>query len=460
MKAWLTMIAVLAGAARAEAGPGSVGVASTDLLPPDSQRASYVQEALANNLALKQKRISVEEAMAVVAQARAQFFPTLTFDARASRRYGAVLDLGQLVNPAYASLNQLLGQQAFPTDVHVALPFERETKVVATQPVFAPALIFQNRLRRHERQAELAHWQAFARQLRAEVQTAYFQYGRALELVGLLARTQVLLEENLRVTQLLRDTGKVTEDAVLRARAEVSELSLRRNEAADGQDAARRYLNFLVNRDLDAEAPTTIPVASPSAMPISKEAAEQNGNAREELSALAAGQRAAGAATGLAKSNYWPTLALAAEYGFQGDTYDFSSDRDYLIVSAVLRWNLWNGLGDWSKARQAELNGQRLATQEQELRRQIALQIRQAWRAAETARRAIDSAADRVRSVRGSYEIVSRRYANGAVPPVELLDARTALTRAEVDQVFARYELAIKLVELERVAALAPEVTP
>ena len=66
----------------------------------------------------------------------------------------------------------------------------------------------------------------------------------------------------------------------------------------------------------------------------------------------------------------------------------------------------------------------------------------------------------RVQSTRASYALVSRRYAAGAAPPVELLDARTALTRAEVDRVSSSYELAIKLVELERVAALAPEVTP
>ena len=88
----------------------AVLVAAESLLPPDPARVGYVEEALAGNLALRQRRISVEEAAAALAQARAQFFPSIGLEARASERYGAVLDLGHLVNPAYATLNQLLGR--------------------------------------------------------------------------------------------------------------------------------------------------------------------------------------------------------------------------------------------------------------------------------------------------------------------------------------------------------------
>ena len=425
------------------------------LLPPDPVLAGYLADALHDNLALRQRRLSVDEAQAALAQVRAQWLPTLNLEARASERWGAVLDLGQLVNPAYAALNQLVGRPAFPTDLEVALPLKRETKLVATQPLFAPALWFAKGVRAEEAAVERARWQGFARQLRAEVQTAYYQHGRARALVDLLDQTRGLLDENLRVSKLLLANGKATEDAVHRARAELSELDQKREEADAGVEATRRYLNFLAGRALDTPVPA--PPVPAVAMPAH---VDERGTAREELTALAAGRRAAGQAARLARSAYLPTLALAGEYGFQGDSYDFSLDRDYLVVSLVLRWNLFGGGGDRARVRQAELAATRLDTQEQELRRQIALQVRQAWRAADTARHAIAASADRVESTRASYALVSRRYAAGMAPPIELLDARTALTRAEVDRISSSYELAIKLVELERVAALAPEVTP
>jgi outer membrane protein TolC len=440
----LVLLLALPTAARAES-----------LLPPDPVLAGYLADALHGNLGLRQRRLSVDEARAALAQVRAQWLPTLNLEARASERWGAVLDLGQLVNPAYAALNQLVGRPAFPTDLEVALPLKRETKLVATQPLFAPALYFASGVRQEELAVEQARWQGVARQLRAEVQTAYYQHGRVRAVVELLDQTRALLEENLRVSQLLLANGKATEDAVHRARAELSELIQRREEADAGVEATRRYLNFLTGNPLDAPVPRPPVPAAVSLRPL-----DSRGSAREELVALAAGRRAAGHAARLAKSAYLPTLALAGEYGFQGDSYDFSLDRDYLVVSLVLRWNLFGGGGDRARVRQAQLVGERLATQDQELRRQIDLQVRQAWRAADTVRRAIDASADRVESTRASYALVSRRYAAGAAPPVELLDARTALTRAEVDRISSRYELAIKLVELERVAALAPEVTP
>jgi outer membrane protein TolC len=298
------------------------------------------------------------------------------------------------------------------------------------------------------------------------VQTAYFEYGRASQTVALLDRTRALLDENLRVSELLLRNGKLTEDAVFRARADLAELAQRRDEVEGGVDAARRFLNFLVDRPLGDPVPEPPPPVSPpgpaatTAVPITAASALAASARREELARLAAGQRAAADGARLAGSAYLPTVALAAEYGFQGDRYDFGLDRDYLIASLVLRWNLWAGLGDRARVRQAELASRRLELQEAEVRRQIALEVLQAWRSAETSRRSISTTAERVASARASYEIVSRKFAAGAAPPVELLDARTTLTRAEVDQVSSTYEFAIRLVELERVAALAPETNP
>jgi len=430
------------------------------LLPADPIREKYVKEALAGNLALRQRHLSVEEAATVLAQARAQFFPSVNLEARASERYGNVLDFGPLVNPAYRQLNDLAGQQLFPTDIHLALPFKRETKVVVTQPLLAPGLVAQYALRRDQATSEQVGWEVLARQVRADVQTAYFQHGRAVRLEALLGETRKLLEEVLRVSTLLVKEGKVTEDAVFRARAELSGLDVQRDQATDAVAASRHYLNFLCNAPLDQPVPTPGTVAVPEALPVGEDAAVSRGDNRHELTAVAAGQRAASAAAALARSAYLPTLGAVAEYGFQGDRYDFSPDKDYLILSLVLRWNLWNGLGDRARVRQAELQQAKLSLAQQELRQQIAMQVRQAWRAADSARRAIAQVHDRMVSSESAYEIVSRKYAAGGAPAVDLLEARTTRTRAEVDQIFANYDFAIRLVELERVAALDDGSTP
>jgi outer membrane protein TolC len=49
---------------------------------------------------------------------------------------------------------------------------------------------------------------------------------------------------------------------------------------------------------------------------------------------------------------------------------------------------------------------------------------------------------------------VRRRYEEGLATPVEFLDARTALTEAELNRVITVYSYAIRWVDLERAAGL------
>jgi len=49
---------------------------------------------------------------------------------------------------------------------------------------------------------------------------------------------------------------------------------------------------------------------------------------------------------------------------------------------------------------------------------------------------------------------VQRRYEEGLATPIEFLDARTALTGAELNRVVTVHTYAIRWVELERAAAL------
>ncbi|MGH7471367.1 MAG: TolC family protein, partial [Longimicrobiales bacterium] len=82
------------------------------------------------------------------------------------------------------------------------------------------------------------------------------------------------------------------------------------------------------------------------------------------------------------------------------------------------------------------------------------LQVRQAYDAVVAAQRALQAAHDRVTAARRSYELAARRYEEGMAAPIELLDARTAFTAAQINQVLTRYEYGARHIELERVAAL------
>jgi outer membrane protein TolC len=67
----------------------------------------HVTEGLSDNLRLMEERLSLARADAAVREARGRLLPSVTLNARYSERSGDILDLGDLVNPAFGALNRL-----------------------------------------------------------------------------------------------------------------------------------------------------------------------------------------------------------------------------------------------------------------------------------------------------------------------------------------------------------------
>ena len=75
---------------------------------------SYVREGLRSNLALRAGTLEVERSLAALEAARARFFPRFSVEARYIRAEGGrVIDFpaGDLLNPIYTTLNELLARQ-------------------------------------------------------------------------------------------------------------------------------------------------------------------------------------------------------------------------------------------------------------------------------------------------------------------------------------------------------------
>ncbi|HEX9936371.1 MAG TPA: TolC family protein [Longimicrobium sp.] len=414
----------------------------------------YVREGLRANLGLAQQRLEAGRAEAAVRQARGMYLPSVTVDSRYSQTAGG-MNIGDLVNPAYAALNQLLQTNQFPTNVNARLPYAQETRVRVTQPVFQPAVRENHRIQRSLRDAARQGTQASARQLAADVQTAYLNYARAERVVELYRNTLPLLAENLRVSESLLRNGRATSEIVYRARAEQKETEQRLAEAEQLRDAARRYFNFLLDRadDTAIEPVADSLLAFPLAVTVDEALARARAG-REELAQAGHAIQAAEAQRGLARAAYLPGVSLALDYGFQGDRYQFDANHDFAVASLVFSWNVFNGGQDAARRQIATLATQQARTGRTEAERRIEMQVRQAYQAAVVARGAIETADARLAAARRTFELVTRRWQEGIAPQIELVDARTAFTNAQLNRILTGYEYAQRYVELERAAAL------
>ena len=108
---------------------------------------------------------------------------------------------------------------------------------------------------------------------------------------------------------------------------------------------------------------------------------------------------------------------------------------------------------DKARVEQAILEKQRLSSQLDELNKQIELQIRQSYDNFIAARKKTEVAEKRRLSARSSFNLMEKKYQQGAASLVEFLDARSNLTSAEVSRLIAYYEYYANYAELERVTA-------
>lgn len=417
---------------------------------------AFVTEALQANLGLAQQRAAERRAAAGLREANGRFLPSLGLNARYSE-FSGVVNIGDFINPAYAALNQLIGEQRFPTDINATLPFRQETKLELTVPLFNDALFGARAAARAQRDLVGSGRRAAMRQLAADVQRAWLGYATAVRAVETLEATLPVLDENVRVSERLIANGQATPDVLLRARAERSELLQQLEETRRQRDAARRGVNLL--RNAPDDAPLVLVADSSllgtTAIDGDREALVANAlRRREELAQSTQLIRLADAQTRVAQSAFLPNVALAASYGVQGSRYRFDRDHDVGLASLVLGWNLFNGAQDAARREQAQASRSEADYRRREAERAVRIDVENAFDAVRAARVALIAADDRRTSAERAFTLVQRRYAEGLATQIEFLSARAAFTSAALNQVVSRYTVAMRQVDLERAAAL------
>lgn len=413
-----------------------------------------VREALRHNLGLAQERLVYERAEAGVGEARARLLPTLTVEG--SYRTGRQpLNLGDFVNPAYAALNDLLGSPLFPTDLDLPLPLPYESRVRVIQPLFDPAGLAGHAAAQYARDAQREALRVAARRVAAEALIAYLRVSEARAARQVWEASLEVVREGERVAQRQVESGQATPEAVYRARAERMDVEQRLAEAAEAEAAAARGFNLLVGRPIDAPVETLPDSAVRFELRLTADEAVALALARRaELAQAEASVHAAGAAVRLARSSTLPHVAIALDYGLQAREVTFDTDADFLMASLVVSWNPFSGGRDRARRQAALADLERLELRREELERQIRTEVLNAYDAAVVAHSAMAVAEARVEAARRGFELARRRYEEGLTPLFEFLDARAALTSAELNRVRTVYRYAARYVELEHAAAL------
>ncbi len=426
----------------------------------------YIRIGLQSNLALKQQEYSFEQSLQALKEARGLYFPSITLLSRYTRAGGGrtiEFPVGDLVNPVYQTLNEILvalGQdpKPFPYIPNESIPFlrreEQETKFRLIQPLFQPAIFYNYALKANLADIQELETTIYKRELIKEIKIAYFNYLRAYYVIDLFSETELLLKENLRVSESLYSAQKVTRDAVYRSDAELSRNEQRLMESKNNLDLSRSYLNFLLNRPLTVaiEVDTSILKIQNYNFPFDTAYTFALNN-REEIVQLQEAIHAADNNRKISKSNYFPGLSVVADYGYQGEKFEFSDQDSYWMASLVLEWNLFRGFQDQARIEQFTLETRKMEVKLLELKNQLELQVRDIYNRFMLAQKRIDVANKQMVSSQESFSIINKKYKQGMVALIEFLDARNNMTNSQINQILANYDYHARFAELERVTS-------
>lgn len=455
------LVAIIALVAAPLACAAAPAPAAAPLRPAHDVIDSYVRAGLNSNLALRQQTLELQRSQAALDAAHARFFPEVALQASYTRASGGRqidLPLGTLVNPVYTTLNDLLMAQGRPAEFgqisDSSIPFlqdrAQDTRLTLRQPLYAPAIPAALRVQHSLLTATEYARIALARRLKRDITVGWLDSARAAAATEIHAASVALLQENLRVNESLLRNGKITQDRVLRARAELLAAQQQLGDARNQRSQAVSYLNFLLNRSLDTaieSADISGDLQHTSADLQTLRAAALT--ARPELNQAESVVAAAIAQRQQARSAFLPTLSLGIDAGIQGEDYRFGSGRNFNTVSLLLNWKIFDAGGRRSQLHDAQAREQQAQLHRDELTQQIQLEVQQSLDRLNTSAAAIATATARADAARAGFRIASRKRNQGVINQVEFLDARTTLTSAELNLNLSRFELLARQAELD-----------
>ncbi len=422
----------------------------------------YIDEGIRSNLQLQQEQLNYERSVENLTLARALFMPQVSANASYSLADGGrkiQFPVGDLLNPVYATLNQITNTNSFPQIENVNTQFLpnhfHDTKLRVVQQIFNPDLYFNYKAQKELITVQQAQKNAYENELKYSITSAYYQYLQSEEALSILNKTKNILKELVSVNESLVKNNKVTRDVLLNSEYELNKIDQQIVEAEKNNQVAQSYFNFLLNRDLNAaiERDSLLSVslqAEEDLQQLTNSAMQQ----RQELKQLQGGMNASEQLVSLSKgTSYLPKVNVVGDAGYQGFHYKFNDDQRYWLVQFGLSWDLFKGGEKRSKIQQAKIDYQVMENKMQQLKKQIELQVVQSYYELKSAQQAYRVSESSVSSTEKSFQIIQSKYKEGQAILLEFLDSENRMTTARLNRSITHYELLRKEAALQKTIA-------
>lgn len=423
---------------------------------------NYIREGLQQNLAVKTESIEIDLLTESLKQAKSLFYPRVSFNPTYSLAAGGrklEFPVGDMLNPAYKTLNQLTGTESFPTNIKninelLAPNNFHDTRFTVSYSIFNSDIRYNYRIQKDLISARESRKSVVENELRYEISAAYYQYLQTLDLVRIYENARIVLVNLAKFNEKLVSNHTATGEIVSSANYEVSKMENQIAAARRDRETARAYFNFLTNADpnrpIEVDSLKWNLYEETGIIENFQETALEN---RKEITALGSTIHAAETAVRMNESNAaLPNLYVGGSTGFQGFGYTFKNQA-YYALQFGLKWDIFSGSEKRSKIQQAKIRTTLLRTQLTSVENQIHFQVEQAYLALEAAKETLKSSQSGITSTTQTFRIIEKKYHNGQALLIEFLRAQNDCVTAQLQQSIAIADLFIKRAALNKAAA-------
>ncbi len=422
---------------------------------------SYISIAQENNLDVSIMRKKVEQANAEKREAFANFLPKVSFQSRYTAAGGGRMIV---IDPAEFLGDIMPGVDIPKTEFPFLRPHEQETKFNLTQTLFAGGAVLNGYNARDSLyEAKECELHTLKWNKRLEVTEAYLNYLKTVELVGIKENVLSLAKEGLSLTESLFKQDKLLKNDVMRAQVNVSKAETELAEAKQRNRLAARLFNNILNRNphapitevkLSVAAADTLDKFKSDTDDIEKVLADYETEAlktRSELRGLNLNLDAVSKMKNVSFSEYLPRVILSVDYGWQGEEYSFTAEDDYYMASLVFQLNIFDGGAREAKMTRAIEQYEEVELQRELARRQIGLQVENAYLDLVTTRGQMETAIKQMESARENYRIVDKRFRLGMALTLDMNDALAQYDIASSQKVITLYDYINAIFKMENV---------
>lgn len=419
----------------------------------------YLEEALGNNLALKEKTLSLEKSLLALQTARSLFLPTTKLEGQyLLSKGGRSIDIpvGDLMNPVYKTLNQLTGSSNFPTIGNVSEQLNPnnfyDLRIRTTMPLYNPDLKINRTIQEKQVAMQNHEIDIYKRNLVRDIKTAYYNFLAASRAIVIFENALKVVEENLRVNRSLLANGKGLPAYVSRAESEMMQVQNQLLGSTRDYQNARAYFNFLLNKPLH----DSIQVIEPdinfalTQLPLTE---YDDVSRREELKKLTIARDINQQVLKMNQSFRVPRLNLFLDLAAQGFDFEVKKKSFYYLGGLQVQVPIFTGRRNLHAIEQTKLEERSLQLTTDQAQQQLQLAAFVSRKTILTARSSYQTAIKQETAARQYFKLIDRGYQEGVNNFIEFLDARTQLTNSQLQVAISQYGIFSALAEYERQTA-------